>query len=76
MISTALEAEGLRLAPEHADTMSSLLIAVCDGLILQWLLDPERVPSSDELMKGLAAVIVAHSQAMDTRELERLAPPG
>jgi AcrR family transcriptional regulator len=74
MIMSALEADGLRLAPEHAETMSSLLIAVCDGLILQWLLDPERVPSSRELMRALAAVIAVHAEGMRADELERVAP--
>ena len=38
-------------------TLASLLIAVCDGLVLQWLLDPERTPSGDELVDAIEAVL-------------------
>ncbi len=55
MIVRALSEEGVSLAPEQAAIVSSALMAICDGLILQWLLDPERVPSSRELMQALAA---------------------
>lgn len=55
MISRAVEADGLELSSEHAETLSSLLMAVCDGLILQGLLDPERVPSSGQVMDAVTA---------------------
>ncbi|HEX2084235.1 MAG TPA: TetR/AcrR family transcriptional regulator [Solirubrobacteraceae bacterium] len=43
------------LPPEHATVLASLILAVCDGLILQWLLDPAAVPTSDQVMEALEA---------------------
>jgi AcrR family transcriptional regulator len=57
MIRRAVEADGMTLPDEHAETLSSLMMAVCDGLILQWLLDPERVPSSDRVVAALSAAV-------------------
>jgi len=34
--------------------IASFVIAVCDGLAVQWLLDERSTPSGDELMDGLA----------------------
>jgi AcrR family transcriptional regulator len=59
MMLRAVEADGMTLRREHAETLSSLMTAVCDGLILQWLLDPERVPSSRGVMEALAAAVPA-----------------
>jgi AcrR family transcriptional regulator len=41
---------------EHRRTLASLLIALCDGLILQWLLDRDAVPDSEAMLAALAAV--------------------
>jgi hypothetical protein len=30
------------------------VIAVCDGLSVQWLLDPEGAPNAEQLTEGLA----------------------
>lgn len=57
MIRRAVEADGMTLPQEHAETLSSLMTAICDGLILQWLLDPDRVPSSEQVVAALAAAI-------------------
>jgi AcrR family transcriptional regulator len=38
----------------RAAAIASWVIAVCDGLALQWLLDPEATPSADELNAGHA----------------------
>ena len=38
-------------AGADANVVASFLIAVCDGLVLQWLLDPEATPSGDELVR-------------------------
>lgn len=34
--------------------LSSVLIALCDGLILQWLLDPQRAPKGDDVFEALS----------------------
>lgn len=36
--------------------IAAFVIAVCDGLSMQWLLDPEQTPDGDELLAGLATV--------------------
>jgi AcrR family transcriptional regulator len=38
----------------RAAAIASWVIAVCDGLALQWLLDPEATPSADDLNAGHA----------------------
>jgi AcrR family transcriptional regulator len=52
------------VAPEHRRALSSMLIALCDGLILQWLLDRAAVPDGRAMLEALAAVAV-----QGTREL-------
>ena len=44
--------------------IASYLIAVCDGLMLQWLLDPEETPSGEELVASLGAALNAALQAV------------
>jgi AcrR family transcriptional regulator len=48
--------------------IASFLIAVCDGLILQWLLDPEQTPSGEQLASSLGAAL---GRAMTQAPLER-----
>ena len=47
------------LADDHARACASFLIAVCEGLMLQWLVDPERAPSGEDLIAGLSAALPA-----------------
>jgi AcrR family transcriptional regulator len=56
MVLRSVEADGHALSREHARTVASVVAALCDGLMLQWLLDPARTPSSAEVMQALAAV--------------------
>ena len=39
--------------------IATFVIAVCDGLAVQWLLDPERVPDGDTLIAGLSMIFSA-----------------
>lgn len=64
MFLRAVAADGMTLSPEHSETLSSLAMAVCDGLILQWLLDHERVPSSRQVMEALVAAASAFVRAL------------
>jgi BetI-type transcriptional repressor, C-terminal len=57
--SLADDAEALGADPR---VVASYLIAVCDGLVLQWLLDPEDTPGADQLITSLG---VALSQAFE-----------
>ena len=43
--------------------VASFLIAVCDGLVLQWLLDPSETPDGDELVASLGAALSLALQA-------------
>lgn len=45
------------LTDEHAWACASFLIAVCEGLLLQWLVDRERAPSGEDLIAGLNAAL-------------------
>lgn len=49
------ESLGGRLGPDdpRAKAVASFVIAVCDGLAMQWLLDPVNTPTGDELLDGL-----------------------
>ncbi len=53
MVRTSLgeAANRLRTDPE---VMASLLMAVFDGLVLQWLLEPADTPSGEDLVSSLA----------------------
>ncbi len=41
---------------EQARALASFQIALCDGLLVQWLLDPDATPTGAELFSALRAV--------------------
>ena len=41
------------------NAVASFLIAVCDGLVVQWLLDPEAAPRGEELVTALGTALSA-----------------
>jgi AcrR family transcriptional regulator len=43
----------------HMQAITSLLIAAHNGLLLQWLVDPQTTPSGPELIDGLQSVLPA-----------------
>jgi AcrR family transcriptional regulator len=45
--------------------VASYLIAVCDGLVLQWLLDPEDTPTAETLNTSLGAALLAAAASDD-----------
>jgi AcrR family transcriptional regulator len=53
LLERLAEEEGASLEPAVARTLASVLVALCDGLILQWLLDREAVPGGDEIADAL-----------------------
>jgi AcrR family transcriptional regulator len=65
MVQTSL---GETAEPSGADAkvVASFLIAVCDGLVLQWLLDPGETPTGEELASSLASAL---DQAMQEAPL-------
>ena len=42
-----------------ADTLAALIIAIFDGLLVQWQLDPERVPSPQRLTAAAEGALAA-----------------
>jgi AcrR family transcriptional regulator len=52
MISRACAEMGID-PPEAADTITSLLIAISDGLMLQWLADPDATLNADQTLNAL-----------------------
>jgi AcrR family transcriptional regulator len=64
MLDRLAEDDGIALEPEVARTLASMIVALCDGLILQWLLDRQAVPSGEQIATALRSVA------------ERVAPAG
>lgn len=50
-----MEVVGLA-APENLAAITSVLMAVCDGLMLQWIADPTVTPTADETLDALATL--------------------
>jgi AcrR family transcriptional regulator len=46
---------------ERARAIASFEIAVCDGLLIQWLLDPQAAPGAAELTDALSSVLTRPS---------------
>lgn len=43
-------------APSNLAAITSVLMAVCDGLMLQWIADPVAIPNADDTLDALAAL--------------------
>ncbi len=52
-------ADGTAADDPRCRAIATFVIAVCDGLSVQWLLDPEHAPNGEELLAGLATVWAA-----------------
>jgi AcrR family transcriptional regulator len=59
MLARALREQGIELESADQRTLASVLMAVCDGLMLQWLVDPERTPDVDAVAAATRALLVA-----------------
>jgi hypothetical protein len=42
-----------------ADALAALIIALFDGLLIQWQLDPERVPGAERLTAAAQGALAA-----------------
>ena len=56
MLQRAFAEDGGAISDRDGDVLASLVLALCDGLILQWLLDRDRAPSSAEVISALRLV--------------------
>lgn len=63
LVSESL-ADGTLADDPRCRAIATFVIAVCDGLSMQWLLDPEDSPSGEDLMAGLATVWAASFPAV------------
>ena len=50
------EEEGVSIDQRHAEVLAALVGAVSDGMLLQWLLDPQAVPRARQVMEALAVL--------------------
>jgi AcrR family transcriptional regulator len=53
MVATAL-GEGVTPDDPRCTAVASWVMAVCDGLAMQWMLDPASSPAGEHLLRGLA----------------------
>jgi hypothetical protein len=42
--------------PARRGAIASYMMAVCDGLLVQWLLDPDAIPDGEELFEAARSV--------------------
>lgn len=64
MLERIFESADPPVAREHRRALSSLLIALCDGLILQWLLDRDAVPDGEAMLAALAVVLPEYTRGL------------
>ena len=51
--------DGITADDPRCLAVASFVIAVCDGLAVQYLLDPDRVPDGSQLIAGLSMTFTA-----------------
>ena len=51
--------DGTPATDPRCRAVASFVIAVCDGLAVQYLLDPDQAPTGEQLLEGLATVFAA-----------------
>jgi AcrR family transcriptional regulator len=57
----------------RASTLASFQIALCDGLLVQWLLDPDATPSAPQLVDALTAILGTAAGVGDGQDATTLA---
>ncbi|HEY0575358.1 MAG TPA: TetR/AcrR family transcriptional regulator [Pseudonocardia sp.] len=57
----------------RASTLASFQIALCDGLLVQWLLDPDATPSAPQLVDALTAMLGTAAGVGDGQDATTLA---
>ena len=62
--------------PDDAETMAALLMATFDGLVLQWLLDPDGVPDGAQLFDALRHMMAAAATRTAPVAQRRQGTPG
>ena len=54
--SRTCRVQGARPDDPSVKAVASFVIAVCDGLAVQWVLDPDELPTGEELRSGVRTV--------------------
>ncbi len=52
MVERGLAAQGIELGPGDRRALASVLVAICDGLMLQWLVDARGTPDAGEIARA------------------------
>jgi AcrR family transcriptional regulator len=68
--SLAGSGDGAALDERGCRAVASLVIAACDGLAMQWMLDPGGAPDAAELVTGLQAILAASLPGGEVRQPE------
>ncbi len=55
--------DGASAVGADPNAVASFLIAVCDGFVWQWLLDPEETPTGEQLVMALGAALTLATPA-------------
>ncbi|MQA86084.1 MAG: TetR family transcriptional regulator [Streptosporangiales bacterium] len=63
-ITAVAKDEGGALDGVETEDLASVLLALFDGLAIQWLMDPDRVPSADRAVRSLRILASAVADPM------------
>jgi AcrR family transcriptional regulator len=66
LITTSLGDDQQRTA-EQARVLASILIALCDGFALQWLIDPQSIPDPRPLLNAVGDLLEGPNNHAETR---------
>jgi AcrR family transcriptional regulator len=58
-VSSSLGPDAAAASGADPRAVASFLIAVCDGFVWQWLLDPEETPSGEQLVTALGTALAS-----------------
>lgn len=74
LVARSVAGEDVQLDERGCRAVASLVIAACDGLAVQWMLDPQGAPDAAELVTGLQAIVTASLRGGDRQpEISRTA---
>lgn len=59
MVSSALAGERVEISDTQARNLASVGMAICDGIMIQWLLDPDATPGAAQVVESLGLVLAA-----------------
>jgi AcrR family transcriptional regulator len=74
LVARSVAGGDVELDERGCRAVASLVIAACDGLAVQWMLDPDGAPDAAELATGLQAILTASLRGGDRQpEISRSA---